>query len=129
MTRAPIFSKFMHKNLTCGVLAASLSLLAAGAAHGQSAYSNQVMSLNPVAYWPLQETVQPQPANIEFNNGSYGAIANLIYATNTSTITTISGPMGNSAKLFSGANTAYALAPTTDHRVPSRRAKRIRLKP
>jgi hypothetical protein len=107
----------MHKNLTCGVLAASLSLLAAGAAHGQSAYSNQVMSLNPVAYWPLQETVQPPPANIEINNGSFGAIANLQYSTNVGAITTISGPMGNSAKLFSSANTGYGLVPTTDNRV------------
>src|SRR5665213_1206041 len=103
--------------LTRRLVTASLTLLAAAAAHGQSVYSNAVMGLNPVAYWPLQETVQPSAANVEVNNGSFGPIANLQYATNTSTITAISGPMNNSAKLFSGANTAYALVPTTDNRV------------
>src|SRR5215469_2099064 len=56
------------------------------AARAQSAFSNAVMSLNPVAYWPLQETVQPPAAHVEVNLGSLGAVANAYYSsTNIST--------------------------------------------
>lgn len=41
-------------------------------------YSNAVMSLNPVAYWPLQETNQP-PSDLATNLGSTGAAYDGIY--------------------------------------------------
>ncbi len=97
---------------------ATAALMAACAARGQSAFSNAVMSLNPVAYWPLQETAQPPAANIEANNGSLGPIANMYYSTNSlSLIPSIQGPMGNSGRQFTGSSSAYALVPTTDNRV------------
>ena len=46
----------------------------------QSLYSNTVMSLKPVAYWPLQETAQPPRADVETNYGSLGSAGNAYYA-------------------------------------------------
>jgi hypothetical protein len=44
-------------------------------------YSNTVMSLHPVAYWPLNETVQPASAYIATNSGSLGPAGNGYYET------------------------------------------------
>ena len=49
-------------------------------AESQSAFSNAVINLNPVAYWPLQETVQPPAADVETNLGSLGAAGNAYYS-------------------------------------------------
>src|SRR5258708_778126 len=46
-----------------------LSLLAGPTAKAQSAYFQAVTNLNPVAYWPLQETVQPPAADVETIRG------------------------------------------------------------
>ncbi len=45
-----------------------------------NSYAAAVASLNPVGYWPLQETTPAAPATIETNYGSLGAVANAYYA-------------------------------------------------
>jgi hypothetical protein len=52
------------------------ALLAHLDAQAQSAYFQAATNLNPVAYWPLQETTQPPPADVETNRGSLGPLAN-----------------------------------------------------
>ncbi|HUA39578.1 MAG TPA: LamG-like jellyroll fold domain-containing protein [Candidatus Sulfopaludibacter sp.] len=70
----------MQKNvityITVGVLA-----LTTGTITRAQTYSNAVMGLNPVGYWPLNETVQPpQPLNLTATNlGSLGATGNGYY--------------------------------------------------
>src|ERR1700742_1461651 len=55
-------------------------VVAAGmSAHGQ-AYSSAVQALNPVAYWPLQETVAP-PTYFAPNSGTLGAASYGQYCT------------------------------------------------
>lgn len=50
------------------------------AGHTQSlAYSNAVMSLSPVAYWPMHETNAAAPGDIETNLGTLGNLANGYY--------------------------------------------------
>jgi hypothetical protein len=65
--------------------ALSLLLVIVGAlvipsARAQSAFSNAVMNLNPVAYWPLQETALPPAPDMEINLGSLGAAGNAVYS-------------------------------------------------
>src|ERR1017187_7337386 len=65
------------------IAAAAASLLLAGGTAGRSqTYSNAVVALNPVAYWPLNETTQPPfGAYIATNLGTAGAAANDFYQT------------------------------------------------
>lgn len=89
-------------------------------ANAQSAYSNAVMSLNPVAYWPLQETVEPPRADMETNRGSLGAIANAYYATSNAVHGFTPGAIaGDSdpAVNFQGNSSSFAIVPTTDNRI------------
>ncbi|HEX3626056.1 MAG TPA: glycosyl hydrolase family 79 C-terminal domain-containing protein, partial [Verrucomicrobiae bacterium] len=44
-------------------------------------YARQVLSYDPVGYWPLQETHAPAPGNWETNYGTLGSIGNAYYAT------------------------------------------------
>ena len=90
------------------------------AAKGQSIYSNLVMSLNPVAYWPLQETTPAPRYDMETNYGSFGPVANAYYsaggasgvlATNVGAITGDS----DGSRVFTGG--PFAVVPTTDNRV------------
>ncbi len=62
------------------VAAAALSLAATFIANAQT-YSNTVISLSPVGYWPLNEgTPPPQPINLTAQNlGSLGAAGNGYY--------------------------------------------------
>jgi len=71
----------MQKTKLLGLAIASLALAAVTPGQAQP-YSNAVVGLNPVAYWPLNETAQPpQPMNITATNmgtaggadGYYGA--------------------------------------------------------
>jgi hypothetical protein len=90
------------------------------AAKGQSAYSNAVINLKPVAYWPLQETVQPPAANIETNYGSLGPIANGIYASDANTEKQFPGAIandGDTAVEFTNNSQSFMIVPNTDNRV------------
>src|ERR1700743_1225233 len=71
----------MIKRIIVSVGSAVLACLAAVSAQAQS-YSNAVVALNPVAYWPLAETVQPPfGAYIATNLGTAGATGNGFYET------------------------------------------------
>src|ERR1700722_2375508 len=95
---------------------AMISLLAVTAARAQSLYSNEVMSLNPVAYWPLQENVQPPSYDVETNLGLFGPIANVYYSC-ANVYHSQPGIDGSTSVRFVGANNSFAIVPTTDHRV------------
>ena len=64
------------------IAAVLLTVLAmAGTVQAQSlAYSNAIVALNPVGYWPMHETAAPAPADIETNYGSLGALGTAYYA-------------------------------------------------
>src|SRR5882724_4702886 len=56
------------------------TLLLSGAPWCRADYSSTVMSFNPVAYWPLNETNQPPPAPTTATNvGTLGATGNGAY--------------------------------------------------
>ena len=100
-------------------VAVSALVLPAIALHAQSLYSNAVMSLNPVAYWPLQETTPAPRYDMETNYGSLGSIANAYYASAQALATNVGAISGDSdgCRLFQGSANSFALVPTTDHRV------------
>jgi hypothetical protein len=93
-----------------------ISMLAMPAARAQSAFSNAVVNLNPVAYWPLQETAQPPAADVEINLGSLGAAANAYYSS-TNVIKGMSPIPGDSADFSVGTSItaagSFLAVPTT----------------
>jgi hypothetical protein len=114
----------IRRQLFRGLLPASVALLAAAVARGQtpnSPYFTAVQSLNPAAYWPLQETNPPPAAFIENNIGSLGAVANMYYS--TPDVAYIFG--GQTGAIQSDSDTStyfkggagFGLVPTTDNRV------------
>ncbi len=73
----------MRKTTVACSLTAILTLAAVAPSHGQSAFSNAVTALNPVAYWPLTEsTAPPGSPPVEPNLGSAGAAYNATYNNN-----------------------------------------------
>ena len=71
----------MKNRLFLGAAAASL-LLAAETTVRSQPYSNAVVALNPVAYWPLTETVAaPVGLYVATNSGTLGAVGNGYYET------------------------------------------------
>src|SRR5260221_409751 len=70
----------MTKRLFIYAASALLALAGGMTAKAQSAYSNAVMALNPVAYWPLTETTPPPPGNnVATNLGTLGEAGNGLY--------------------------------------------------
>ena len=106
------------KSFKAFVLSLMIPLMAT-AANGQSIYSNLVMSLNPVAYWPLQETTPPPRYDMETNYGSLGPIASIYYASSQAQATNIGPIVGDSggSRNFLGDSSGFAFVPTTDNRV------------
>ena len=105
--------------LSALILTGSAMLLAVPVSRAQSSYSNAVMSLKPVAYWPLQENVQPPRYDMETNYGSLGSIANGYYYSSAVIATNVGAILGDtdgSRNFLSGGN-AGMLVPTTDNRV------------
>jgi hypothetical protein len=106
-----------------------LALLAGPRAQAQSAYFQAVTNLNPVAYWPLQETAAPPAADVETNLGSLGASANAYFSCvdgaqsqaygvlkgQPSAITSEQGTDFSAG--FSTANGSFMAVPLTDPRV------------
>jgi hypothetical protein len=76
-------TKIMNKRVLLGVVLGATALIAGTAVQAQSSYSNAVMSLNPVAYWPLTETAAPAPEDMytATNLGTAQAAANGFYET------------------------------------------------
>ena len=71
----------MRKQVLIGTLSVVVTLIAAFSAQAQ--YSNAVMALNPLGYWPLNETGgnPPKVYYIATNLGTLGAAANGYYET------------------------------------------------
>lgn len=70
----------MNKRVLIHIVMATLALIVVTLAQAQSAYFNVVTNLNPVAYWPLNETVQPPAGQyIATNSGTGGAAGNGYY--------------------------------------------------
>lgn len=65
------------------VLLAALAVIPCAISQAQSAYSNAVMALNPVAYWPLAETTAPSADSVYVatNLGTAQASGNGYYET------------------------------------------------
>jgi len=74
----------MKKTIASGIITLSLLLIAGQAVKGQSPYFKAVTNLNPVGYWPLNETNPPPPpfafSIVATNSGSLGAAGNGYYA-------------------------------------------------
>ncbi len=103
----------MKTNLFKSAILATLILCAAkSGAQAQSAFSNAVINLNPVAYWPLQETAQPSAADVEANLGSLGPAADAYYA-GTNVIHSVAGATGdgNSADDFQNLPGSFLAVP------------------
>lgn len=111
----------MIKQLFKASLLTSLTLLTVMAADAQSAYSNAVISLNPVAYWPLQETAQPLVADVETNLGSLGAVADGYYSSTNAvqgfTPGAIRGDSDAAVSFAGGLNGSFLAVPLTDSQV------------
>jgi hypothetical protein len=69
----------MRKQLLLGLTFVSAVLTTVVTARAD--YSNTVESLAPVAYWPLNETVQPPAAYVATNSGTLGAAGGGYYET------------------------------------------------
>jgi len=73
----------MAKRNLLSIAAAVSALAAASLSARAQTYSNAVVALNPVAYWPLSETTPPPSAGlyIATNSGTLGAAGNGYYET------------------------------------------------
>lgn len=103
-----------------------ISLFIVPASRAQSSYSNAVISLNPVAYWPMHETESPAPGPIETNRGTLGSIANAYFGTwetnavNAWITNQIPGALSgdpDTAMSFAGVNPGYLLVPLNSPQV------------
>ncbi len=79
-------------------------------------YAQQVLTCDPVGYWPLQETNAPAPGNWETNYGTLGPLGNAYYATtNASGVLfdqagALAGDTDSCAGFLGGGN-SYAFVP------------------
>ncbi len=102
------------------LIAVMAFLFATATAPAQSTYSNAVMALKPVAYWPLQEKTPPPSYDIETNLGSFGPVASLYYASTNaqhSQFGPIAGDSSSASVRLTAATGSFGLVPTTDNRV------------
>jgi hypothetical protein len=95
----------MQKKLVMPLIIASTALLTGASAFAQSAYYKAITNLNPVVYWPLQETVQPPINDVETNYGTLGPVANAVYSSTWAT-------KGASGVIASEADTAVNFVST-----------------
>ncbi|MGH7940004.1 MAG: LamG-like jellyroll fold domain-containing protein [Limisphaerales bacterium] len=103
--------------LSWAIIVASTVLAAAPSLRAQSLYSNAVMNLDPVAYWPLQETVQPPRYDMETNYGSLGSVADAYYSSTNVWHEQPGAITGDSDTCVKFTNPEGAIVPTTDNRV------------
>ncbi|MDE3066657.1 MAG: hypothetical protein KGJ60_03810 [Verrucomicrobiota bacterium] len=91
-----------------------------------NAYATGILALNPVGYWPLQETGAPAAATIEANYGTLGAKLGTAYYAGTNAIAAAaggnvtlgqqgalgnSGDMDTAAGFAGGNNNSYLFVP------------------
>lgn len=123
----------MNKNPYKILMSSLMILFTTIVARADFSYSNAVAALNPVAYWPLDETNQPPAAYIATNTGTLGAQANAYYGNdyypngslyNLKTLFTgpVAGPTsdGSQAAQFNGGangddNSEYLIIPDDNH--------------
>src|SRR5271170_7960994 len=123
----------MSKHSFSILLLALVTVIFAVEVRADNDYSNAVMSLNPVAYWPLNETTAPPAAYLATNSGTLGAqgdgFYNNVYYPNGSGYNLFSlftGPVagvtsdGDAAAQFNGGasgddNSGYVLIPDENH--------------
>ncbi|HEV2436633.1 MAG TPA: LamG-like jellyroll fold domain-containing protein [Verrucomicrobiae bacterium] len=123
----------MNKRSFNLIVSALVVLVSTIIARGDNSYSNAVMSLSPVAYWPLNETAAPPPAYVAVNSGTLGAQADGYYGndyypngTAFTLMTLFTGPTtgvtsdGDAAAQFNGGannndNSGYVIIPDANH--------------
>ena len=123
----------MSKHSFSTLLLALVAVIFAIQARADNDYSNAVMSLSPVAYWPLNETTPPPAPYLATNSGTLGAQAdgyynNPYYLENGgyNLMTLFTGPVagatsdGDAAAQFNGGansddNSGYVLIPDVNH--------------
>lgn len=95
------------------------ALLPATLAVAQSPFFQAVTNLNPIAYWPLQETTQPPAADVETNLGSLGAVGNAYYSSTNVVkgVTGINSGDSDPAIGLTTTNGGFLAVPLTDSRV------------
>jgi hypothetical protein len=82
-------------------------------------YSTNILGLNPVGYWPLEETNAPGAANLETNYGTLGSLGTAYYAgTNTPGVTfgqggalSATGDYDSSVGFLGGNSSSYLFVP------------------
>jgi|GEM_PF-1549569 len=112
----------MRNKILIPLIGAASILLGGISLHAQSAYYQAVTNLAPVAYWPLQETVQPPIADVETNYGSLGQVANAYYSSSYALHANTQGPIVSEPSDFvtyfnSVSNGGFMGVPLTDPRV------------
>ena len=126
----------MKKHILNIVMTASVIISSTAGVRADNSYSNAVVALNPVAYWPLNETTSPPHPYLATNSGTLGPQAdgyyNNAYYPNDNTYTTFTlttfftGPVpgvtsdGDAAAQFNGGqnnndNSGYLLIPDINH--------------
>jgi autotransporter-associated beta strand protein len=98
-----------------GVTTSSVSILTV-LGWPSTAYAAAVRALQPVGYWPLQETNAPAPATVETNLGSLGPTGNAYYPSTNSPSVTLGVPGAlagtpDTAVAFSSTGQPYAFVP------------------
>lgn len=108
-----------------GATNSTVSTFTSVAPPGGYPFVANVLALNPVGYWPLQETNAPAPATLETNYGSLGALGTAYYAgTNAAAAATggnvsfgqggaltASGDNDTAAGFLGGNNNSYLFVP------------------
>jgi hypothetical protein len=95
------------------------TILTVPAGAGTGAFQANLLGLNPVAYWPLQETAQPPPAQIETNYGSLGPVGNAYYSS-TNAVPGANGVTGDgdaSVNFAGGVAGSFLYVPMTSNSV------------
>ncbi|MDE3068891.1 MAG: hypothetical protein KGJ60_15265 [Verrucomicrobiota bacterium] len=121
----------MNRNSLNIMVSALVGLMSASMARAD--YSNAVISLNPVAYWPLQESNAAPPLYLATNSGTLGTQANAYYnnalykhGAGYNVMTLFPGPAagitsdGNAGAQFNGGtnnddNSGYLIIPDINH--------------
>ncbi len=113
----------MQKHLSFKTFLVAFGLAMAGnSALAQSAYFQAMTNLNPVAYYPLQETVQPPANDVEPNLGTLGTVANAVYCSVFATkgftpAPIVSEPSDTAVNFQGGPDGGFLGVPLTDPRV------------